>query len=260
MTKKVNSVASLVASETTKGVSNKVSVKADLVENTSYSIDEEESESIKKGEVFASVRELFGFATVRTTDEIADELQDLHPDWKFSKIRKESVKIAKTVKTENEKHEGLTFEQVCTKIQESDLIEDFSLYVGTKDLLSLSSFLLNNNKVVLFHGKQSEDSEKFETFKVTKKGLHKPYTDLTYISHVELNTSNIIRSFRCFGYYLASEKRVNRMIENENRKSTAFGEVANTLHKDLGFMPKDLISICAKSYGLSVDEFISKCK
>ena len=241
MSKKKNEVVNLLDNETTKVVSGKVSSNVDLVTDSALSIDESECESPKKQAVFASVRELFGFAAI-DKDELAKQFEDEFKSGKisFTDYVKKVNDAAKVVNKENDLKESISFEDVCNTISNSSLISDFSLFVGTKDLLSLRSRLLtNDNKVILYHGKQSEESEKFEVVKVTKKGLHKPYTDVTFVSYTDYSTSNLIRAFRCYGYYLASVKRVNRMISNEMKKFELWKQLTNDLHKDFGYMKDD---------------------
>ena len=241
MSKKQNEVVNLLDNETTKVVSGKVSSNVDMVSDSALSIDESECESPKKQAVFAAVRELFGFSSF-DRETAASELQ---ADWVSGKITFKELtaklsKLSKDVNKENEKLESISFEKVCETISNSDLISDFSLFVGTKDLLSLRSRLITkDNKVILYHGKQSEESEKYETIKVTKKGLHKPYSDVTFVSYEDYSTSNLIRAFRCFGYYLASERRVNRLIANEHRKFAAWKALTKELHDVFGYMPAD---------------------
>ena len=241
MSKKVNEVMDLVANEVTKSVNGKKSSNVDLVENSALSIDNEECETPKKQAVFASVRELFGFAAI-DKDELAKQFEDEFKSGKitFSEFIKKVNDSAKVVNKENDAKENISFEDVCNTISNSSLISDFSLFVGTKDLLSLRSRLVtNDNKVILYHGKQSEDSEKFEVVKVTKKGLHKHYKDVTFVSYTDYSTSNLLRAFRCYGYYLASVKRVNRMISNEMKKFELWKQLTNDLHKDFGYMKED---------------------
>ena len=241
MKKKESVVSSLVASETTKKVSGKTSANVDLVENSALSLDNEESESPKKQAVFASVRSLFGFSDF-DRETAANELQ---ADWvsgkiTFKELTSKLASLSKEVTKENEKIENIPFETICKTIEESELINDFSLFVGGSDLLAKKSLLLtSDNKVILYHGKQSEESEKYEVSKITKKGLHKPYSDIIYISYVEYTTSNVLRAFRCFGYYLASVKRVNRQIANEKRMFTLWKELTSKLHEEFGYMPND---------------------
>ena len=245
MSKKNFSVNSVVATETQKRVSAKVSVNVDSVNETANKFDEEENESPKKAEVFAEVRALFGFSLF-DRETAANALQ---ADWVSGKITFKELtaklsKLSKGVNKENEKLENKSFELVCETIEKSSLISDFSLFVGTSDLKSLKERLTaSNNRVILYHGTQSEESEKFETIKVTKKGLHKPYSDICYISYAEMSTSNIIKAFRYYGYYLASLRRVNRQIANENRNVENFKKLAEILHKDFGYMPDDFDSL-----------------
>lgn len=262
MSKKQNSVVEFVTNETTKVVNGKVSANVDLVENSALSFDNEECESPKKQAVFASVRKLFGFSDF-DRETAASELQIEWVSGKitFKELTSKLAQLSKEVNKENEKIENISFDDICNTLSNSSLISDFSLFVGGSDLLSLRSRLLTkDNKVILYHGKQSEDSEKFETIKITKKGLHKPYSDVTFVSYVDYSTSNVIRAFRCYGYYLASEKRVNRQVNNESKKASLLGEMAKGMHDDLGFMPKDFVTIIASSLGMTVSDFLAKCK
>ena len=260
MSKKNLDVLSVVATETTKSVSGKVSANVDLVENSAFELDAEESDNPKKDEVFGAVKELFGFSRFdRETAALS-----LQSDWTSGKItfKEFSARLAKLAKENNkanEKLENKTFETVCETIQKSTLINDVAVFVGTSDLLSLKPLLVDaKNRVILYHGKQSEESEKFETVKVTKKGLHKPYSDVCYLSYLESTTSNIIRALRNYSYYIQSINRVNRQIRQETRNSENLANLTNVMHKDFGFMPNDFVSLAAKALNMKVSEFLAK--
>ena len=243
MTKKNENVLAVVATENTKRVSGKVSANVEQVENTALALDAEELETPKKQRVFTDVRALFGFLS-EDTNEIGDTIAEKNPSLKFSQVRKAVSEELKRRKQENAKIDNIAFSGVCEKIQNSPIFNDFKLFVGgCDDLLNLSSLLLadNGKKVVLFHGSQSDDGEKFETMTISKKGLHKPYKDLVYFSTADYSTQNVIRAFRCYCYYLQSMRRVNKQIANEQRKFNAFIELAKELHDIFGYMPEDFV-------------------
>ena len=233
-----SNVATVVNEETSKVVRGKVSANVDMVSNTSLSIDEEDNESPKKIETFAKVRSLFGFMDFDRNKRGSELIASGETD--FAKIAKILTKESKEVALQNEKIENISFEKICETISNSPLLSDFSLFVGGSDLLNLSSKLISSDgKIILYHGKQSEDSEKFETCKVTVNGLHKPFTDICYISYVDYSTSNVIRAFRCYSYYLASIKRCNRLKKEETDTVAQYQAIKKKLHEKFGYMPND---------------------
>lgn len=236
--KKSNEMAAVVAAS--EKVNSKVTANVETVENTAMSLDAEGCETPKKQQVFADVRKLFGFLS-EDTNEIGDELLESNKGLKFSEIRKLVSVELKHRKDVNSRNDSIKFETVCETIQDSELINDFRLFVGNvENVATLKEKLINSDgKVILYHGCQSEDGEKFDSMTVTKKGLHRPYKDTVYYSLLDYSTSNLIRGFRNYVYYLNSLKRVNRQIANEHRFVERFKELAANLHKDFGYMPAD---------------------
>ena len=222
--------------------------KPDVLKNSANSLDEDENESPKKKAVFDEIKKLFGFL-IFDEDEFCAEL--IAKGNKMSVLRKLATAERKRINSYNEKIEGLGFDEICKKIEGSSLINDFSLFVGTSDLSTLKDNIINGNNVILFHGKQSEEGEKYESIKVTVKGLHKPYTDICYTSKVEISTSNILRAFRNYGYYLASVKRCKRMRREENTSVELLVNTCKSLRQKFGYMPEDLAKVLS---GINYDE------
>jgi len=239
MKKQVLNVA-VSSNDTAKVVQGKVKANVSMVDNTSLSIDEEENESPKKKETFARVRSLFGFSLI-DKDTLAESFKEEFISGKisFTEYTKKVNDLVKGINKENETRENLTFEQVCDTIENDSIINDVSLFVKTKDLKSLKTLLVDGNNVILFHAKQSEDGDRYDTFKVTKKGLHKPYFDICYTSKVEISTSNIIRALSNYSYYLASLKRVNKAMQKEKILFSSLSDTISILHKEFGYMPDD---------------------
>lgn len=243
-----NSTSALVIDESVKRVSNRVNSKADVSKDTANVL--EETESIKKSETFAKVRKLFGFSEFDAETTALNLAQDLasgkisYKDFvsKMSATRKATEK-------ENEQIENRTFEEICETLQNSDLIQDLSLFVGTSNLLSLKEKIFTpDNKLVMFHGKQSENDEKFDTYKVTLKGMHKPYTDLCFTSLADYSTSNVIRAFRNYCYFLKSLNRCKKQREKETISVNALRELVTSLKKDFGFSREEIIKLVNETF------------
>lgn len=236
-----NSIANLIESESEKRVSNKVSAKANVIMDTANVSDLEDSESPSKTRVFSDIRALFGFSAF-DAEEIAVSLaSDLaNGNISYKEFAKRLANARKESNDENEKLENLAFADVCDTLEENSVIcESLAEFVGTRNFRSLESLLIANNKVVIFHGKQSENGEKFTPYKVMIKGLHKPYIDMCYTSYMDITTSNIIRAFRNYCYYLASLKRVQKQVKEEKLLFAHFQDVVTKLHKEFGYMPND---------------------
>lgn len=235
-----NSNLSLVENEVSK-VSGRIKTKANVLNDTANVLDEEENETPKKKEVFAEVRALFGFS-VFDPEELATNLAKDLASGKIT-YKEFSEKLSnskKSVNKENEKLENIPFEDVCKTIQDSDLINDVSMFLGgCKDLVSLKDKLISDNSIILYHGKQSEESEKFETVSVSVKGMHKSYKDVCYLSYLDYTVTNLIRAFRNYSYYLASLKRCKRMKEEETNSVIQYKELKKKLHEKFGYMPED---------------------
>ena len=236
-----SSISTIVNEETKKRVSNKVKSNADGVKDTSLSIDEEEYETPKKKEIFSKVKELFGFCEFDREAFLLEMAKDLAngviTPKEFFEKQKETQK---GINSSNAANENISFEDICKKIESSNLLNDFSLFVGTKDLLSLKNLLISSDgSVVLYHGKQSEDGESFNVCKVTVKGLHKPFIDFCYSSKADFCTSNLLRAFRNYCYYLASVKRCRKQREKENSLVSRYLEIKAELHKTYGYMSED---------------------
>lgn len=216
--------------------------KPDVLEDTANSL--EETENPKKKEIFDKVRDLFGFSKFDKESFAKSLATDLaNGKISFADFQKKMSEGNKAVNNSNEELENISFDDVCTTISESDLLADVSRYIGTTDLVSLKKNLVSGDKVVLYHGSQSENGEKFEVCKVSVKGLHKPYTDICYTSLADATTSNIIKSFRHYGYYLDSLKRCKRQRKTENDLVSKIKELKEKLHTDFGYMPEDFANI-----------------
>lgn len=230
-----------VSNETT--TKSKKSVNPDNLENTANSLEEENNP--KKKEIFSKVkREIFGISDFDgNTDENREmALKFANGEISFEDYTKFISSARKDSATSNNEKENLTFADVCKKISESDLAKDFCFFVSS-DLLSLESLLVNDGKVVIYHGKQSETGDKFIADKVTLKGKHKPYTDIIYKSFAEITTSNILKAFQCYSYYKDSLKRCKRQRKNENDLVTLFADTKSKLMKDFGYSEKDLAEL-----------------
>ena len=243
-----NSTSTLVVNETTKRVSNRVNSKADVSKDTANVLDE--TESIKKSETFAKVRELFGFTNFDPESIALSLASDLaNGKISYKEFSAKMTESRKATNQENEKIENISFEDICETLQKSNLIQDLSLFVGTSNLSTLKEKLITDDKkVILFHGKQSDESEKFDAYKVTLKGMHKPYSDLCYTSLADYSTSNIIRAFRNYEYFIKSLNRCKKQREKETFKVADLKEVVTSLKKDFGFSRDEVINLVNETF------------
>ena len=246
MTKKVvknvevsESNTALVVNESANRVNNRVKSKADILDNTANSLDKE---SLKKKEVFDSVKKLFGFELF---DENTFAEEKLKSGCTYSELKQAIAKERKRVNSNNENLESLPIAKVCETIVNSSLLSDLSVFLGGEnDLVALAEKLVNDKKqVTLYHGTQSENGEKFESLKVSVKGLHKPFEDTCYYSLVDYSVSNLIRGFRNYGYYVASINRCKRLRNEENDRVGTFKSDIKTIHSKFGYSKEDLINI-----------------
>jgi hypothetical protein len=236
-----NNAAAVVNEESAKKTSSRVKVKPTLTEDTAISLDEEENENPRKKEVFDNVKKLFGFE-VFDENTFAENL--LKNGCTYSELKTSITKERKRINKVNENLETLTFDMVCEKISKSSLLSDLSLFVGTSELSELREKLVNDKKqVILYHGAQSDNNEKFESFKVSVKGLHKPFEDTCYYSLVEYSVTNLLRALRNYSYYLASIKRCKRMKNNETDNVGTLKSVATQLHDKFGYSKEDLVNV-----------------
>lgn len=231
-----NTICEVISEETTAKVAKRVKTKCNISEVT----EEIESETPKKSRLFDEVKKLFGFTTFDKEAFLLNAASDLASGVitpaKFFELQKQAQN---EVSENNKTSENLSFEKVCEMICESGLNKDLIPYLGTSDLLALKPLLIDGANVVLYHGAQSEENEKFDVLTVSVKGLHKPYVTNVYTSKVDITTSNIIRGFRNYSYYLAAKKRVNRMRERETFLLSHLHEVAKELHEKFGFVSSD---------------------
>lgn len=234
-----NSIAALVVNEESANrVNNRVKSKPNTLEDSANSLDEE---SPKKKQVFDEVKKLFGFEIF---DENSFAEKMLKNGCTYSELKQAIAKERKRVNSNNEKLESLPAAKVCEIITNSSLLNDFSVFVGGSDLVSLADKLVNDKKqVMLYHGKQSENGEKFESLKVSVKGLHKPFEDTCYYSLVDYSVSNLIRGFRNYGYYIASINRCKRLRNEENDRIGSLKGLVRTLHDKFGYSKEDCLSI-----------------
>lgn len=244
-----------VSNETT--TKSKKSVNPDNLEDTANSLEEESNP--RKNEVFSRVkREIFGISEFDGNTDINREMAQKFANGSisFEDYSKFLSSYRKETNANNTEKENLTFEEVCKKINDydvDDLNSDFCSFVAL-DLLSLKSLLIDGDKVVLYHGKQSENGDKFLADKVTVKGLHKPYSDVIYKSFADVTTSNILRAFQCYSYYKASVKRCKRQKKNETDTNICFINAAAKLSVQFGYSTEELSNI------LKSDSFAVACK
>ncbi len=233
-----SNTTSVINEESAKRVANRVKNKPNLLEDTANSLDEE---SPKKKQVFDDVKKLFGFEIFDENTFAEDMLKN---GCTYSELKNAIAKERKRVNANNDKLESLPLDMVIEKISNSLLLSDVSLFVGTNELVTLTDKLVNDKKqVILYHGKQSEEGEKFESFKVTVKGLHKPFEDTCYFSLVDYSVSNVIRALRNYSYYLASVKRCKKMRNTENDYVGTLKSTINELHKKFGYSKEDITNI-----------------
>lgn len=235
-----------VSNETT--TKSKKSVNPDNLEDTANSLEDENNP--KKKDVFSKVkRDVFGISDFdgNTDDNREMALKFAKGEISFEDYTKFISSARKETSGTNKEKENLSFEDVCEKISKSEFAKDFCSFV-TSDLLSLKSLLINGDKVVIFHGKQSETGDKFIADKVTIKGKHKPYTDTIYKSFAEISTSSILKSFQCYGYYKSSLKRCRKQRNNEYDKTSLFASLVTELHENFGFSKDDMVELIESNY------------
>lgn len=264
----INSSDSGINTMVVENVSNatttksKKSVNPDNLDDTANSLEEENNP--KKNEVFSRVkREIFGISDFNgnTEDNREMALKFANGEISFEDYTKFISSARKDSANSNTEKENLSFEEVCKKISDydvDDLNSDFCSFVAL-DLLSLKSLLIEENKVVLYHGKQSETGDKFIADKVTIKGLHKPYSDVIYKSFADITTSNILRAFQCYSYYKASVKRCKRQKKNETDTNICFINAAAKLSVSFGYSTEELSNILkSESFSIACKELKNK--
>ena len=223
--------------ETVKPSKGRVSQNVDNSTETANVMDAEEAESVSKRILFGKIRSLIGFPEL-------DEQTLFATSKNFEEFKRRLADEKKKLNAETEKLENMTIEQICDIIESSEFSDDFYRFVsfGGLSLVEIANkFLISpKGKVILYHGKQSEDSEKFEESKVTVSGKHKKYEDITFISYVDYNTTNIIRAFRNFCYYTASYKRCLRKKETETNLVEMYQKAVNSLMNDFGYTIEEI--------------------
>lgn len=241
-----SNVTSVINEEVATRAKGKVKSNVDAIENTSLSIDEEESESPKKKATFDNILSLFGFSFFDRDKFFDEHLQKItSKELSYSEYKKRETKESKRINAENEKLDTLPFEMVCEKIVNSPYFSDFSLFVDS-DLEKVKSLIYDGKKLTLFHGKVKKDEELNETwtpFVTEIKGLHKPYRDYINISFADYSVRNVVRAFRCYSYYKASLKRCYRMKKEESFAVQKYLEYKKILHEKYGYMPNDFENI-----------------
>ena len=262
MKKKTNSSATVISDNVSTVVieensSKKTKVqKPDVLEDSANKLEEEENDTPNKRDLFSNVKtDVFGFSKFDDDNESIPELAAklAAGEITLTDFNKAISGERKSINSSNQDKENLTFEDVCGKISESKYFEDFAKYV-TKDLLSTKSLLIDNDKVVIYHGAQSEDGEKFVTDKVIIKGAHKPYSDIIYKSFADITTSNIIKAFSNYSYYKNSLKRCKRQRKQEFDKKDSFLTDAATLKIKFGYSNQELTDL------INSNEFEEVCK
>lgn len=250
-----DNVSTIVVDEVSNSKKTKVQ-KPDVLENSANKLEEEENESPKKRDLFSNVKtDVFGFSKFDDDNASIPELAAklAAGEITLTDFNKAISGERKSINSSNQDKENLTFEEVCGKISDSKYFADFANYV-TKDLLSTKSLLIDNDKVVIYHGSQSEDNEKFVADKVTIKGAHKPYSDIIYKSFADITTSNILKAFSNYSYYKNSLKRCKKQKKQETDNVSYFIKVAAILKVNFGYSIDELTSL------LSSPEFETACK
>ena len=242
------SVLNVPFEETNTTIENVISEETKKSENgkgTSQNVNlDENEETLQKSLLFAEISKSFGFLSVKL-DDIADRLHEENKDLKFSQIKKlASEEIAKN-KKHNEKINNLSYEAICEHIAENGFISDLQPYLFTDDLLSLKSRIVtSDNKVILYHGKQSEISEKFETLKVSVKGKQLTYEDVTFVSYIDYSVQNVLRALRNYSYFANSNRRCNRLLLKETDKVKETTYLLSVLHYEYKYTYEDLKEVC----------------
>lgn len=231
-------------------------VKPDTLENSANKLDEEENDTPKKRDLFSNVKtDVFGFSKFGDDNASIPELAAKLAAGKITltDFNKAISGERKSINTSNQDKENLSFEVVCEKISKSKYFEDFSKYVS-KDLLSLKPLLIDNDKVIIYHGAQSEDNEKFVADKVTIKGAHKSYSDIIYKSFAEITTSNILKAFSNYSYYKNSLKRCKRQRKQETDNTNYLINIAAVLKVNFGYSIDEITNL------LLSPDFETACK
>lgn len=263
MKKKTNSSATVISDNVSTIVVDEISnskkskvQKPDVLENSANKLEEEENDTPKKRDLFSNVKtDVFGFSKFDDDNASIPELAAklAAGEITLTDFNKAISGERKSINSSNQDKENLTFDDVCRMISESKYFEDFAKYV-TKDLLSTKSLLIDDDKVVIYHGAQSEDGEKFVTDKVTIKGAHKPYSDMIYKSFADITTSNILKAFSNYSYYKNSLKRCKKQKKQETDNVSYFVNVSAILKVNFGYSIDELTNL------LSSPEFETACK
>lgn len=231
-------------------------VKPDTLENSANKLDEEENDTPKKRDLFSNVKtDVFGFSKFDDENENIPELAAKLAAGKITltEFNKAISGERKSINSSNQDKENLSFEVVCEMISSSKYFEDFSKYVA-KDLLSLKPLLIDNDKVIIYHGSQSEEGEKFVSDKVIIKGAHKSYSDIIYKSFAEITTSNILKAFSNYSYYKNSLKRCKRQKKQETDNTNYLINIAAVLKVNFGYSIDEITNL------LSSPDFEIACK
>lgn len=236
----VNNSNAAQVEDIVKPSKGRVSQNVDNSTETANVMDAEEAESVSKLILFGKIRSLIGFPEL-------DEQTLFATSKNFEEFKRRLADEKKKLNEETDKLENMTIEQICNIIESSEFSDDFKKFVsfGGLSLVEIANQLLISpkGKVILYHGKQSEDSEKFEESKVCISGKHKKYEDITFLSYVDYNTTNVIRAFRNFCYYTASYKRCLRKKETETNLVEMYQKAVSSLMKDFGYTIEEIHSL-----------------
>lgn len=220
---------------------------------TTQAEKENETESLKKNEVFEKVKT---FLCPVTFDETAqrESLKNipsfiLSDDAKEKAIQQSKKEFFELHAAEIEAAEKLNFSQVVEKLKGNTELYNNVLSVSAVSELKEERYI-NNGKCLIYRGAQFTDKEGKNRYKensISRTENERIFNTTFYIEERDVTTSNIILAIRYYSNYLDAVKRVNNQVNIYKCILTNVGDVAKRA-KENGFSKEQIINEIEKVF------------